>query len=29
LLVGIVVAVVKEMQSWSANEETPPHVAPP
>jgi hypothetical protein len=29
LLVGVVVAVVKVMQSWRANEEPPPHVAPP
>jgi hypothetical protein len=29
LLVGIAVAVVKVMQAWRANEEPPPHVAPP
>jgi hypothetical protein len=29
LLVGIAVAVVKVLQSWRANEEPPPYVAPP
>lgn len=29
LLVGVAVAVVKAMQSWRANEEPPPYVAPP